>query len=148
MFPHPWPHCQTQSYHAYQATQTPLFSNPLMSPFDTKVCHECQICLRFHRILKMRSRKHGQDSQCRRVLPMLTLPWWSCKHNQGRSLHHQLGWWCKFLAWLCWWHSENLVVMTIFPVTHNEDPTFLKFAPKSTISMTVTARYGNNEMYW
>ena len=39
------------SYRAYQATQTPLFSNPLMSPFDTQVYHECQICLRFHRIL-------------------------------------------------------------------------------------------------
>ena len=34
-FPHPWPHCQTQFYRAYQATQTSLFSNPLMSPSDT-----------------------------------------------------------------------------------------------------------------
>ena len=41
--PHPWPHCQTWSYHTYQATQTPLFSNPLILPFDTQVCHECQI---------------------------------------------------------------------------------------------------------
>ena len=27
--------------------------NPLMLPFDTQVCHECQICLRFNRILKV-----------------------------------------------------------------------------------------------
>ena len=35
------------------STQTPLLSNPLMSPFDTQVSHERQICLRFHRILKV-----------------------------------------------------------------------------------------------
>ena len=52
-FPHPWLHCQTRSYRAYRATKTPLFSNPLMSPFDTQVYHEHQICLRFHRILKV-----------------------------------------------------------------------------------------------
>ena len=51
--PHPWPHCQTQSYRSYQASQTPLFSNPLILRFDTQVCHEHQICLRFHRILKV-----------------------------------------------------------------------------------------------
>ena len=50
---HPWAHCQTRSYRAYQAFQTPLFSNPLMLPFDAQVCNECQICLRFHRILKV-----------------------------------------------------------------------------------------------
>ena len=50
IFPHPWPRCQTRSYHAYQATQTPLFSNPWMLPFDTQLC---QICLRFHQILKL-----------------------------------------------------------------------------------------------
>ena len=44
---HPWPCCQTQSYRAYPATQTPLFSNHLMWPFDTQVCHEPQICLRY-----------------------------------------------------------------------------------------------------
>ena len=33
--------------------KNPLFSNPLMSPFDTQVCHERQICLRFHQILKV-----------------------------------------------------------------------------------------------
>ena len=53
VFPHLWPRCQTQFYRAYQATQTPLFSNPLISPFDTQVCHERQICLKFHRILKV-----------------------------------------------------------------------------------------------
>ena len=50
-FPPPRPHSQTQSYRAYQATQIPLFSNPLMLPFDTQVCHEHLICLRFHWIL-------------------------------------------------------------------------------------------------
>ena len=45
---HPWSRCQTQSNCAYQATQTPL-----MLPFDTQVCHEHQICLRFHWILKV-----------------------------------------------------------------------------------------------
>ena len=30
-----------------------LFSKPLMSPFDTQVYHESQICLRFHQILKV-----------------------------------------------------------------------------------------------
>ena len=45
--PHLWSRCQTRSYRAYQVTQTPLLSNPLM------VCHECQICLRFHWILKV-----------------------------------------------------------------------------------------------
>ena len=49
--PHPWPCCQTRSYHAYQVIQIPLFSNPLMSPFHTQLRNECQICLRFHRIL-------------------------------------------------------------------------------------------------
>ena len=34
--------------HAYQATQILLSSNPLILPFDTQVCHERQICLRFH----------------------------------------------------------------------------------------------------
>ena len=52
-FPHPWPHSQTGSYHAYQATQTPLFSNPLMLLFDTQVCHKREIYLRFHQILKV-----------------------------------------------------------------------------------------------
>ena len=51
--PHPWSRCQTRSYHPYQVTQTPLFSNTLMLPFDNQVCHECQICLRFHWILKV-----------------------------------------------------------------------------------------------
>ena len=51
--PHPWPHSQTGSYHAYQATQTPLFSNPLMLLFDTQVCHKREIYLRFHQILKV-----------------------------------------------------------------------------------------------
>ena len=54
--PHPtphWPRCQTRSYRAYQATQTPLFSNTLVSPFDTQVCHKRQICFRIHRILKV-----------------------------------------------------------------------------------------------
>ena len=50
---HPWPPCRTHSYRAYQTTQTPLFPNPLMLPFDTEVCHVRQICLIFHRILKM-----------------------------------------------------------------------------------------------
>ena len=50
---HPLPHCQSRSYRAYQATRTPMFSNPLMLPFDTQMCHEYQICLRFHRILKV-----------------------------------------------------------------------------------------------
>ena len=40
-------------FRAYQATQTPLFSKPLMSPFDTQVCHERHICLRFHQILQV-----------------------------------------------------------------------------------------------
>ena len=31
----------------------PLFLNHLMLPFDTQVCHEHQICLRCHRILKV-----------------------------------------------------------------------------------------------
>ena len=44
---------QTRSYRAYHATQTPLFSNLLMLPLDTEVCHESQICLRFHRILNV-----------------------------------------------------------------------------------------------
>ena len=35
-----------------QLIRPPLFSNPLMLPFDTQVCHKCQICLRFHQILK------------------------------------------------------------------------------------------------
>ena len=47
------PHCQTRSNRAYQATQTPLSSDSLMLPFDTQVCHECQICLRLHRILEV-----------------------------------------------------------------------------------------------
>ena len=51
--PHPWSRSQTRSYRAYQVTQTPFFSNPLMLPFDTQVCHERQICLRFRRILKV-----------------------------------------------------------------------------------------------
>ena len=51
--PHPWPRSQTRSYCTDQATQTPLFSNPLMLPFDTQVCHERQICLRFHQLLKV-----------------------------------------------------------------------------------------------
>ena len=51
--PHPWPRSQTRSYRAYQDTQTPLFSNPLMLPFDTQVCHKWQICLRFHQIIKV-----------------------------------------------------------------------------------------------
>ena len=42
-----------QTLCAYQATQTPLFLNPLMLPFDTQVCHEHQICLRFHWMLKV-----------------------------------------------------------------------------------------------
>ena len=49
----PWPCSQTQSYCTYQATQTPLFSNLLMLPFDTHVCHLRQIYLRFHWILKV-----------------------------------------------------------------------------------------------
>ena len=51
--PHPWPRCKTRSYRASPTTQTPLFSNPLMSPFDPQVYHERQICLGFHRILKV-----------------------------------------------------------------------------------------------
>ena len=51
--PHPWPCCQTRFYLDYQATQTLLFSNHLMSLFDTQVYHECQICLSFYRILKV-----------------------------------------------------------------------------------------------
>ena len=50
---YPWPRCQTRSYHAYQATQSPLFSNSVMLPFDTQVRHECQICKGFHQILKV-----------------------------------------------------------------------------------------------
>ena len=34
-------------------SETLLFSNPLMSPFDSEVCHECEICWRFHGILKV-----------------------------------------------------------------------------------------------
>ena len=52
-FSHPWPCCQTRFYFVYQATQTPLFLNPLMSPFDTQVYHKRQICLRFHWILRV-----------------------------------------------------------------------------------------------
>ena len=33
--------------------QTPMFSNPLMLPFNTQVCHQCQMCLRFNWILKV-----------------------------------------------------------------------------------------------
>ena len=56
-----WP-CETHPPLAMQpnpvlsrlsATQTPLFSNPLMLPIDTQVCHERQICWRFHWILKV-----------------------------------------------------------------------------------------------
>ena len=50
---YPWPHCQTWSYRTYQPSQTQLFLNTLMLPFDTQVCQEHQICLRFHRILKV-----------------------------------------------------------------------------------------------
>ena len=52
---HPAPSyaAKTQSYRAYRATQTSLFSNSLMLPFDTQVCHERQICSRFHQILKV-----------------------------------------------------------------------------------------------
>ena len=50
---HPRPHSETRSNRAYHATQTPLFSNPLMLPFDTQVCQERQNCLRFHWILKV-----------------------------------------------------------------------------------------------
>ena len=59
IFPHPWPRSETWSYRAYRATQTPLFLNPLMLlPFDTQVCHERQICLRFHWILKVNLSAH------------------------------------------------------------------------------------------
>ena len=51
--PHPWPRSKTRSYRAYQATQTPLFSNTLMLPFDTQVCHEYQICFTFRWIMKV-----------------------------------------------------------------------------------------------
>ena len=49
----PWPPCQTQFYRVYQATQTPLFSNPLKSSFDTQVYHERQICSKFHQIFRV-----------------------------------------------------------------------------------------------
>ena len=48
-----WSRCQSRSYRAYQVTQTPLFSERLRLPFDNQVCHACQICLRFHWILKV-----------------------------------------------------------------------------------------------
>ena len=51
--PHPWSRCQSWSHRAYQVTQTPLFSNTLMLPFDNQVCHEYQICIRFQWILKV-----------------------------------------------------------------------------------------------
>ena len=64
-FPHPWPHCQTQSYHAYQTAQTPVCSNPLMLPI-IQVCHERQIWLRFHWILKV-VLKMAFSAHCTRI---------------------------------------------------------------------------------
>ena len=55
-----------RAYHAYQATQTPLFSNPLMLPFDTQVCHECPIRLRFHWILQVILEK-AFSAHCTRI---------------------------------------------------------------------------------
>ena len=58
--PHPGSVC------ANQATKTLLFSNPLMSLFETQMCHERQICLKVYRILKV-ILENGFSAHCTQI---------------------------------------------------------------------------------